>query len=63
MNSYEFPLGTDHLDYDATRVAADLRAQRGSSSTVTGRSRRHLFAAVLGFRHGHPAHRPQHMAS
>lgn len=47
MNSYEFPLGTDHLDYDATRVAADLRAQRGSDST-TGRARRQSVGTLLG---------------
>jgi hypothetical protein len=56
MNTYAFPLGSDHLDYDATRVAADLRAQRGSGATSANRSRRHSFGALLGSVIRHTTH-------
>ena len=56
MNTYAFPLGTDHVDYDATRVAADLRAQRGPSATAASRTRRHSVGALLGAMIRHTAH-------
>lgn len=63
MNTYSFPLGTDHDDYDATRVAADLRAQRGSArATGSSRSRRPHLADLLGFTTGRAASRGHRVA-
>lgn len=60
MSTYSFPLGSDHDDYDAIRVNADLRALRGSGR-VAGAHRGRLshlvdLLSVTGSRHGSRTH-------
>lgn len=61
MSTYTFPLGTDHDDYDATRVNADLRALPGfRKATGAHHGRLPHLADLLSFagsRHGSRAQR------